>query len=161
MAKKMSTAQVAEELAAPILKKMGFYLWDVTYEKEGGSWYLRYYIDKDGGITIDDCEAFSREIEQKLDEEDPVEGSYTLEVSSPGIERELTRDWHFESLLGETLSVRLIRPVEGVRDFVGVLTAYADHTLTLQLDEETEMNVERNETAYIRLYYDFTGGADK
>lgn len=121
MAKK-NTAAIAEELAAPILEEMGLQLWDVVYEKEGSGWYLRYYVDKEGGIDINSCEAFSRAISDVLDEADPIDGSYTLEVSSPGIERQLTRDWHFETLMGQQLLVRLIRPVEGVRDFIGTLT---------------------------------------
>ena len=160
MAKK-NTAAIAEELAAPILEEMGLQLWDVVYEKEGSGWYLRYYVDKEGGIDINSCEAFSRAISDVLDEADPIEGSYTLEVSSPGIERQLTRDWHFETLMGQQLLVRLIRPVEGVRDFIGTLTDYRDGTLTLLLDEKTEMNVERGETAFIRLYNDFSGGVSK
>ena len=160
MAKK-NTAAIAEELAAPILEEMGLQLWDVVYEKEGSGWYLRYYVDKEGGIDINSCEAFSRAISDVLDEADPIDGSYTLEVSSPGIERALTRDWHVEALMGQQLLVRLIRPVEGVRDFIGTLTDYRDGTLTLLLDEETEMNVERGETAFIRLYNDFSGGVSK
>lgn len=160
MAKK-NTAAIAEELAAPILEEMGLQLWDVVYEKEGSGWYLRYYVDKEGGIDINSCEAFSRAISDVLDEADPIDGSYTLEVSSPGIERALTRDWHFETLMGQQLLVRLIRPVEGVRDFIGTLTDYRDSTLTLLLDEKTEMNVERGETAFIRLYNDFSGGVSK
>ena len=160
MAKK-NTAAIAEELAAHILEEMGLQLWDVVYEKEGSGWYLRYYVDKEGGIDINSCEAFSRAISDVLDEADPIDGSYTLEVSSPGIERQLTRDWHFETLMGQQLLVRLIRPVEGVRDFIGTLTDYRDGTLTLLLDEKTEMNVERGETAFIRLYNDFSGGVSK
>lgn len=160
MAKK-NTAAIAEELAAPILEEMGLQLWDVVYEKEGSGWYLRYYVDKEGGIDINSCEAFSRAISDVLDEADPIDGSYTLEVSSPGIERALTRDWHFEALMHQQLLVRLIRPVEGVRDFIGTLTDYRDGTLTLLLDEKTEMNVERGETAFIRLYNDFSGGVSK
>lgn len=160
MAKK-NTAAIAEELAAPILEEMGLQLWDVVYEKEGSGWYLRYYVDKEGGIDINSCEAFSRAISDVLDQADPIDGSYTLEVSSPGIERQLTRDWHFETLMGQQLLVRLIRPVEGVRDFIGTLTDYRDGTLTLLLDEKTEMNVERGETAFIRLYNDFSGGVSK
>ena len=90
MAKK-NTAAVAEELAQPILEEMGLLLWDVVYEKEGSGWYLRYYVDREGGIDINSCEAFSRAVEKVLDAADPIEGSYTLEVSSPGIERQLTR----------------------------------------------------------------------
>ena len=100
-------------------------------------------------------------MEKVLDAADPIESSYTLEVSSPGIERQLTRDWHFEYLMGQPLFVRLIRPVEGIRDFTGTLTAYRDGTMTLLLDEETEMNVERSETAFVRLYNDFSGGDSK
>ncbi len=160
MAKK-NTAAIAEELAAPILEEMGLQLWDVVYEKEGSGWYLRYYVDKEGGIDINSCEAFSRAISDVLDEADPIDGSYTLEVSSPGIERALTRDWHFETLMGQQLLVRLIRPGEGGRGFIGTLTDYRDGTLTLLLDEKTEMNVERGETAFIRLYNDFSGGVSK
>ena len=167
MAKK-NTAAIAEELAAPILEEMGLQLWDVVYEKEGSGWYLRYYVDKEGGIDINSCEAFSRAISDVLDEADPIDGSYTLEVSSPGIERALTRDWHFEALMGQQLLVRLIRPVEGVRDFIGTLTDYRDGTLTLLLDEKTVLFdtvdaqvMERGETAFIRLYNDFSGGVSK
>ena len=113
------------------------------------------------GIMSTGREAFSRAVEKVLDAADPIEGSYTLEVSSPGIERQLTRDWHFEYLMGQPLFVRLIRPVEGIRDFTGTLTAYRDGTMTLLLDEETEMNVERSETAFVRLYNDFSGGDSK
>ena len=148
MAKK-NTAAVAEELAQPILEEMGLLLWDVVYEKEGSGWYLRYYVDQEDGIDINSCEAFSRAVEKVLDAADPIEGSYTLEVSSP------------EYLMGQPLFVRLIRPVEGIRDFTGTLTAYRDGTMTLLLDEETEMNVERSETAFVRLYNDFSGGDSK
>ena len=149
MAKK-NTAAIAEELAAPILEEMGLQLWDVVYEKEGSGWYLRYYVDKEGGIDINSCEAFSRAISDVLDEADPIDGSYTLEVSSPGIERQLTRDWHFETLMGQQLLVRLIRPVEGVRDFIGTLTDYRDGTLTLLLDEKTvRIHHDKHHAAYV------------
>ena len=161
MAKKENTVDAARRIAKPVLDELGLTLWSVTYEKEGTLWYLRYYIDKEGGVSIDDCEAFSRAVEKRLDAEDPIDGSYTLEVSSPGVERELTEPWHFEAMLGETVALRLIRPVEGVRDFVGTLKAYEAGVLTLALDEETEMEVDRKETAFIRLYNDFSGGTGK
>ena len=153
--------ELTARLAAPIIEEQGCSLWDVEYVKEAGTWYLRVLIDKEGGVDILDCEAISRQLSDLLDEADPIEGSYTLEVSSPGIERQLTRDWHFEYLMGQPLFVRLIRPVEGIRDFTGTLTAYRDGTMTLLLDEETEMNVERSETAFVRLYNDFSGGDSK
>lgn len=153
--KKPSTVQVAADLAQPVLEELGLRLWDVRFEKEGSLWFLRYFIDKDGGVDIRDCEAFSRGVDQLLDQEDPIDQSYTLEVSSPGIERELTRDWHFETCLGQTIHLRLIRPVEGIRDFVGVLVQYQNDELILQLDEEVEMTVHRSEASYVRLYYDY------
>ena len=160
MAKK-NTAAIAEELAAPILEEMGLQLWDVVYEKEGSGWYLRYYVDKEGGIDINSCEAFSRAISDVLDEADPIPQSYYLEVWSAGMDRALERDFHFTETLGQKVTIGLFEPLEGVRDFIGTLTDYRDGTLTLLLDEKTEMNVERGETAFIRLYNDFSGGVSK
>ena len=93
--KKESTIEVAARLAQPLLEELGLVLWDLRFEKEGSLWYLRYFIDKEEGVTIDDCERFSRAIDKRLDAADPIDQSYTLEVSSPGIERELTKDWHY------------------------------------------------------------------
>ncbi|MEG0753586.1 MAG: ribosome maturation factor RimP, partial [Angelakisella sp.] len=121
---KKTTVEMAAELATGLLTEMGLTLWDVTFAKEGSVWILRYLVDKEGGIDINACEEFSRSIDKLLDEADPIDKSYTLEVSSPGVERELTQDWHYEHCKGELIHVRLIRPVEGVRDFVGVLTGY-------------------------------------
>lgn len=153
--KKQPTTATAAAIAQPILDEMGLRLWDVRFEKEGSLWFLRYYIDKDGGVTIADCEAFSRAVDKRLDDEDPIPDSYTLEVSSPGVERELTRDWHYEACLGKTIHLRLIRPVEGVRDFVGVLAGYSEGVITLQLDEDLEMNADKGEVSFVRLYYDY------
>ncbi len=152
---KKSTVQIAGELAEPVLNQMGLTLWDVTFAKEGSVWVLRYLVDKEGGININECEEFSRAVEERLDAADPIQQSYTLEVSSPGVERELTRDWHYEALMGQLLTVRLIRPVEGVRDFVGVLTGYRDGEITLLLEEDLEMTFHRSETAYVRQYFEF------
>lgn len=154
--KKGSTTAVAARLAQPILDEMGLELWDLRFEKEGSLWYLRYFIDKEGGVTIDDCEQFSRAIDKKLDDEDPIDQSYTLEVSSPGIERELTRDWHFARCMGQPIAVRLIRPVEGVRDFVGTLTGYQDGSVTMLLPEDVEMTFEKGEASFVRIYNDYT-----
>ena len=152
---KKTTVEIAAELAAPLIEEQGLILWDVEFVKEGSTWILRYLIDKEGGLTIDDCEAFSRAVNDKLDAADPIDSSYTLEVSSPGIERELTRDWHFEACMGETVRVRLIRPVEGQRDFIGELTGYEDNKVTILLEDDVEMTIDRSEAAYIRLYYEF------
>ena len=157
----MSTVQLAESLIAPVLEESGVSLWDVRFEKEGANWYLRYFLDKDGGITIQDCESVSRKIDKILDEADPIAHSYILEVGSPGIERELVKDWHFEKHMGDIVNVRFIRPVDGVRDFMGVLTETDGDNITIILDEDTEMTFAKKETAYIRLYVDFEiGGLD-
>lgn len=154
--KKESTTDIAARLARPLLEEMGLTLWDLRFEKEGSLWYLRYFIDKEGGVTIDDCERFSRAVEKKLDAADPIDQSYTLEVSSPGIERELTKDWHYEQCMGQEIAVRLIRPVEGVRDFVGTLTGCGEEGVTMLLPGEVEMTFQKAEASYVRLYNDYT-----
>ena len=156
--KRPNTAAVCTELAQPVVEKLGVYLWDVAFEKEGAGWYLRYYIDKEpGGVDIDTCEAFSREMSDLLDAADPIEQSYTLEVGSPGIERKLTKAWHFEKYLGEPVAVKLIRPVDGVREFIGELLSFdeGERTVSIALDEETQMSFIMDEAAYVRLYEEF------
>lgn len=153
---KKTTAEIAAELAEPLLEQMGLSLWDVTFAKEGSVWTLCYLLDKEGGITINDCEEFSRAVSDLLDKADPIDQSYTLDVSSPGVERGLTRDWHYESCMGEMVHLRLIRGVDGQRDFVGKLVGYSDNVITLELPEqEQEMQATRDETAFVRLYYEF------
>ncbi|MDD2955130.1 MAG: ribosome maturation factor RimP [Oscillospiraceae bacterium] len=151
MAKK-NTVTVVTELVAPVAEELGLILWDVRFEKEGASWYLRIFIDKPEGVDINDCEAMSRRVSPMLDEADPIPQSYCLEVSSPGIERDLRQDWHFEQYLGWPVNVRLIRPVEGVRDFIGELSAHEDGKITVLLDEESEMVFNLDEAAYVRLH---------
>ena len=103
------------EFAEPLVQACGCSLWDVEYVREGGEWFLRLYLDKEGGVDIDDCEAVSRPLSDALDEADPIEGSYTLEVSSAGIDRVLRHPEHFDAFLGSEVEVRLYRPVEGRR----------------------------------------------
>ena len=161
MGKKESTTDIAQRLILPILEELGLELWDVRFEKEGSGWFLRYFIDKDGGINIQDCETVSRRVEACLDAEDPIPQSYVLEISSPGIERQLVKDWHFERYTGHQVAVRLIRPVDGLRDFAGALKSKDGDNITILLDEDTEMTYQENEAAYTRLYIDFeTGGQD-
>ncbi len=153
---KQNTAQAAERLAGPVLLQLGLRLWDVRFEKEGGAWFLRYFIDKDGGVSLNDCEAFSRLIDPILDAADPIDGSYSLEVSSPGIERELTKPWQFEENLGRPVTVRLIRARNGVREIAGTLVSYNDGTaVILDVKAQTEYAVAKTEAAYIRLQDDF------
>lgn len=110
--KKPNTVEVVTALAKPVVEQMGLQLWDVRFEKEGASWYLRIFIDKEGGVTIDDCENLSRAMDQILDDADPISQSYYFEVSSPGIGRDLVRPWHFQRYLGQDVQVKLIRPVK-------------------------------------------------
>lgn len=141
------------ELCEPIVKGLGLSLWDVRYVKEGADWYLRIFIDKDGGVDITDCENVSRAINTPLDELDPIEGAYCLEVCSPGIERELVRDEHFEQFIGADIMVRMRRPIEGIgKDFCGVLTAYDGTNVTVtDHSGENEVTVNKKDTAWIKL----------
>lgn len=154
--KKPNTVAVCSELAQPVLTQLGLTLWDIRYEKEGSSWFLRYFIEKEGGVSIDDCECFSRAIDKILDANDPVDQSYYLEVSSPGIERELVKDAHFEQYIGSEINVKLIRPIEGVREFIGTLTSYHQGEISMLIDEDVEMNFQKSESASVRLYVNFS-----
>ena len=137
-------------LAEPIVQEQGCSLWDVEYVREAGQWFLRVYIDKEGGVSIQDCEAVSRPLSDALDEADPIEGSYVLEVSSPGLNRKLTRPEHFEAYMDEPVRVRLIRPLEEcTRELEGLLIGYEDGKLELQLDEETGVTLEKKELAWV------------
>lgn len=160
--RKQSTTEIATELVTPIVEKLGLELWDVRFEKEGAQWYLRYYIDKPGGIQLDDCEAVSREVSQLLDEKDPISQNYILEVGSPGLDRFLNKDEHFQAYLGEEIEVRLIRPVDNRRNFKGTLVSKEGSTITMELeDEDIEMVFEQKEAAFVRLYVDFETGGKK
>ncbi len=159
--KKPNTVSVCEKLALPVAEGMGLQLWDVRFEKEGGTWYLRYLIDKESGVNIDDCERFSRAVDKLLDEADPIDQSYCLEVSSPGVERELSRPGHFEQYMGSKVTVRFIRPVQGARDWVGSLVKADGEAITIVTEDNTEISFRKNEAAYIRLYDDFDYGGQK
>ena len=159
--KKTNTVSIASQLAEPVLQELGLKLWDIRFEKVGSIWFLRYFLEKDGGITIEDCENFSRRISKLLDEADPIDQSYYLEVSSPGVERELVKDWHFQEYIGQDVNVRLIRPVEGMRDFTGRLLSLEGDVITILLEgeeEDLEMSFTRSEAAYVRLvdHFDYS-----
>ena len=138
-------------LALPAVEKQGCTLWDVEYVKEAGVWYLRLYIDKPGGVSIDDCEAVSRPVSDLLDQADPIEGSYTFEVSSAGADRVLRTPQHFAAFLGSEVEVRLYRPREGRKDWVGVLTAYEDGNVKLTTPGGEQV-FEKKDVAQTRLY---------
>lgn len=141
------------QLCEPIVREMGLYLWDVRYVKEGAEWYLRVFIDKDGGVDINDCERVSRAINDPLDELDPIENAYCLEVCSPGIERELTRDEHFERFMGADVMVKTRVPVPGAgKEFCGKLKAYSNGEATIvDHSGENEITLGKKETVWIKL----------
>lgn len=150
--KQKNTVSVVWDLAKPIAENLGLSLWDVRFQKEGAVWYLRIFIDKPSGITIDDCEAMSRAIDEPLDKLDPIEQNYCLEVSSPGIERELIRYEHFEAFLGAPIMMKLIRPNEnGIREFKGTLIAHDKESVIVMLDGNEKMTIQKKDTAYIKL----------
>ena len=142
---------VVAQLAAPVVEQAGCSLWDVEYVKEAGEWFLRVYIDKEGGISIDDCEAVSRPLSDLLDEADPIEGSYTFEVSSAGADRVLKKPEHFARFQGQEVEVKLYRPRDGQKDFVGMLQSWRDGDVTLDVGGEP-ITFEKKEIALVRLY---------
>lgn len=143
-----------EQFLLPLLAEHQFELVDVEYVKEAGNWYLRSYIDKPGGITVDDCEVISRLLSDWLDKEDFIEDSYIMEVSSPGLGRPLKKDKDFERSLGEEVELRLYMPRNRQKEFTGILKAYDKDTVTLEMDGAEEV-FERGEIALIRLAFDF------
>ena len=137
------------EFAEPLVQACGCSLWDVEYVREGGEWFLRLYLDKEGGVDIDDCEAVSRAVDPVLDEKDPIPESYFLEVSSPGIERALTRDEHFARYLGEPVRVTMIRPLDGCKELVGELVKKEGALLTLALEGGGTVEIDLAQTAKV------------
>ena len=147
------TEQVAQ-FAEPVVQAHGCTLWDVEYVREGGEWFLRLYIDKDGGVDIDDCEAVSRAVDPVLDEKDPIPESYRFEVCSAGLERVLKRPSDFERFLGEPVLVKLYRPKDGRKEFPGVLKGYKDGDITISAGGQ-EITFEKAEVALVRLRVEF------
>ena len=142
------------QLARPVVEANGCSLWDVEYVKEAGSWYLRVYIDKETGVSIDDCEAVSRVLSDLLDEADPIEGSYVLEVSSAGADRPLKKPAHFQQFLGAEVDVRLYRPLDGRKEYTGVLKGYDGGDVTIETAGEARTFVKKD-VAQVRLTVHF------
>ena len=143
--------ELVAELAAPAVEAAGCVLWDTEYVREAGQWYLRLYIDKlEGDVDILDCEAVSRAVEPLLDEADPIPGSYTFEVSSAGAERELKRPGDFERFMGSSVEVRLYKPVDGSKSFVGTLSGYSGGDVSLTAAGKT-LTFEKSQIAQVRL----------
>ncbi|MCC8060104.1 MAG: ribosome maturation factor RimP [Clostridiales bacterium] len=155
MTRKETYETRAEQFLLPLMEKHGFELVDVEYVKEGGSWYLRAYIDKEGGITVDDCEMISRQFSDWLDAEDFIEESYIMEVSSPGLGRPLKKDKDFARSLGDEVEIRLYAPQDGSREYTGILKAYDAADVTIELEDGSERKFSRAQIALIRLAFDF------
>ena len=150
MAKGKNTVALVWEMAEPLAHELGLKIWDVRFLKEGADWYLRIFIDKEGGVSIDDCVDMTHAINKPLDESDPIEQAYFLEVSSPGVERDLVRDEHFTAYVGEKIKVKMIRPVEGKREFSGILEDYNDGNITIRMSDESGFTFTKKEASWIK-----------
>lgn len=155
MSRKEQYEKQTEELLLPIIEEHQFELVDVEYVKEGGNWYLRAYIDKEGGITVDDCEIVSRRMSDLLDEKDFIEESYIFEVSSPGLGRPLKKEKDYIRSMGKELEIRTYRAIEKEKEFYGILKAYDENTVTIELEDNQEMTFAKTDIALIRLAFDF------
>ena len=155
MAKREDYELRTEKLLEPILANTNFELVDVEYVKEGGNFFLRVYLDKPGGITIDDCELVSRALSDSLDEHDFIPDAYILEVSSPGLGRQLKKDKDFARSIGEDVEIKLYKAINKQKDFFGILKAYDKDTITIEIDDASELILERKDIATIRLAFDF------
>lgn len=151
MAKGGNTVKIVWDIVEPFAEELGLKIWDVRFLKEGSSWFLRIFIDKDGGVSIDDCVDLTHAINGPLDEADPIEQAYFLEVSSPGVERDLVRDEHFSAYIGEKIKVKMIRPVEGKREFSGILADYSDGNITISLEDESGFTFTKKEASWIKV----------
>ena len=142
------------QFAEPVVQEKGCSLWDVEYVREGGEWYLRLYIDKVGGVDINDCEAISRAVDPILDEKDPIPESYHFEVCSAGLERPLKRPGDFEQFMGADVLVKLYRPRDGVKELTGKLSGYENGSVTIETPAGC-VTLEKQEVALVRLYVEF------
>ena len=168
MSRREEYEQKAEAILTPIVESKGFELVDVEYVKEAGTWYLRGYIDKPGGITVNDCEDVSRAFSDILDEQDFIEDSYIMEISSPGLDRPLKKEKDFKRSLGEAVDIKLYRaidrqklveirtyrPIEKQKEFCGILNAYDSNSVTID-EDGTERTFDKKDIALIRLAIEF------
>ena len=155
MAKREEYERKTEQLLEPILKENNFELYDVEFVKEAGTFYLRAYIDKEGGININDCELVSRRLSDLLDEKDFIPDAYILEVSSPGLGRQLKKDKHFEKSIGEEVEIKLFKAIDKQKEFTGFLESFNDEVIVISDEKENELEFERNNVASVRLVVHF------
>ncbi len=152
---KQSISDLVRTLAQPIADEVGCELVDVEFVKEGGSWFLRIYIDKTGGVTLDDCEKVSKPLNDRIDELDPIPNAYYLEVSSPGLERPLKTPRDFEKALGSHVEIRLFKAIDGVKRFDGILKSFDDNSVTLTIGSETAKVFPKEQIAKVKKVIDF------
>ncbi len=150
-----ATEQKVYDLVKPVTDELGYFLWDVSYVKEGAMWYLRVFIDCDEGITIDDCEKVTEPVNAVLDEADPIQQSYMLEVGSAGLERELLKEEHFEVCIGDKVRIRFIRNVDGKKEISATLTGYDKNSITVQTENGEEKIYQLADIAFVKLWFDF------
>ena len=153
---KKKIEDIVAEFAGPIANNHSFELVDVEFIKEGTNWYLRIYIDKPGGITIDDCKIVSEEVSDILDKKDPIDQSYFLEVSSPGLDRPLKKDSDFEKFKGELVEVKVYKPIDGRKVFEGELIGLIDNKIIIKIDDE-KAEFEKDQVAVVRRVINFSG----
>jgi len=149
--KSNSIAAKAEALALPFARELGLELWDVRFVKEGADWFLRFFIDKEGGVNINDCENLSRALDDPLDEADFIEQGYYLEVSSPGLNRELTKERHFDQMMNSPVLVKLYRAIDGTKELQGTLVGKTDDLLHLCSEQGETVTLNRSDIASVRL----------
>lgn len=150
---KKSIRETVREAIEPTVTELGYSIWDITYSKVGADYHLEITIDKDTGINIDDCERVHRAIDPILDEYDPIEGFYYLEVSSPGVERELRCDEHIIACIGERVSAKLFAAVNGVKSLSGVLRGYEDGNVSIELHDGSVTSIKRTEISKLQTVY--------
>ena len=150
----MKITELVAGFAQPIVEQLGCTLWDVEYVREGSERFLRLYIDKEGGVDISDCEAISRAVDPVLDEKDPISESYHFEVCSAGLERALKRPGDFERFMGSPIMVKLYRPMNGLKEFPGILRGYDEGRVTVEYGKET-ITFEKSQVALVRLRVEF------
>ena len=146
-----NVTRTVREIAEPFARELGLEIWDVEFVKEGAEHYLRIYIARPEGVSIDDCVNMTHALDKPLDDADPIDGNYILEVSSPGAERPLKRDEHFEKYIGSRVMVKLIRPLDGVREFKGTLDDYDGGDITFTSDEGKTFVFKKKEASYVKL----------
>ncbi len=154
MSKRETYEEKTLKLLEPIAQSNGVEIYDVEYVEEAGEWYLRAYIDKEGGVTIDDCEAVSRALSDALDRDEFIDDAYYLEVSSPGLGRQLKKDKHFEKSIGEEVELKTYKPIDKVKEFEGVLKSFDAETVTLDINGK-DVSFNRKDIAKINLKLDF------